>query len=123
MAPTFWLVTLVPAAQERRPLHPTKPKRLNPHLKSIAPCQNRELYSLDLPALRAFAHRLFIASESAFLWATLLPLLAFSTGCSGSAAVFLPILLAAHLALAAAAMFARPSALTFFLFFRPFDGA
>src|SRR6266853_2123373 len=34
---------------------------------SIAPGQNRQLYGLDLPALLAFAHLAFIASDLAFL--------------------------------------------------------
>jgi hypothetical protein len=33
-------------------------------LESVAPTQNRELGSLDLPALLAFAHRLLPARES-----------------------------------------------------------
>jgi hypothetical protein len=60
-----------------------------------------------LPALFALAHLAFIASESALLHAALLFLFGFSNDCSGSAAtvtLFFPILLAAHLAFAAALM-------------------
>ena len=137
--------------------------KAQPPLKSIAPCQNPEIYIPSLAALLAFAHLLLPANDIALLPASLmfLFLLGFSAG-SGSpspdpfafahlalaareraflqAAVILRFgfssldiagassagaspLLAAHLALCAAAMLARPSALTFFLFLRlPFFG-
>ena len=82
-------------------------------------CQSRELYSL------AFAHLASRALANAFSFASLTWFFVFFgslAGFSASVAGASP-LLAAHRAFAAAWMFARPSGLIFFLFFRlPFDG-
>ena len=48
--------------------------------KSIAPCQNLKLYGLDFPALLAFAHLAFIASDLALLNAGEIYLLGFDSG-------------------------------------------
>ena len=67
--------------------------------ESIAPCQNRQLYGLDLPALLAFAHLAFIASDRAFLKAGEIYLLGFSFLTVAGAVLDGPSpLFAAHLA-------------------------